>query len=164
MSSTEYNSSESESDEDAIRDINEEAQDIISNLLPAKSSERYKICYNEFMQWRNKNKLETFSEETFLVYFKELSKTKKPSTLWSCWSMLRSVMNINHNININCYQRLKALMKMQSKGYQPKKAKIFTWNEIKKFIDQAPDEIYLAVKVSIIHPFRYQIFPIYKYL
>lgn len=93
-------SSEIESEEDeTTRNIVAEAKGITNNLLPQKSGFRYNICYDEFMAWKLTNKIDSFSEDVLLVYFNEQSEKMKPSTLWSRWSMLRSVILLKHEIN-----------------------------------------------------------------
>ncbi|CAD6241439.1 GSCOCG00009247001-RA-CDS, partial [Cotesia congregata] len=68
-----------------------------------------------------------------------LFKTLAPSTIWSRWSMLRTMISINQSIEIRNYSRLKTLIKNNAKSHRQKKSKVFSWNEIKKFIDEAPD-------------------------
>ncbi|XP_057339902.1 uncharacterized protein LOC130677239 [Microplitis mediator] len=64
--------------------------------------------------------------------------------------MLRTMISINHSIEIKNYNRLKTLIKNNAKGHRQKKAKVFSWNDIKKFIDKAPDDGYLIEKVVAI--------------
>ncbi|XP_060516643.1 uncharacterized protein LOC132708080 [Cylas formicarius] len=120
------------------------------DLLPKKSRNNYEIAYNNFMDWRSRNKATSFSEDTLLVYFKELAKKYKSSSLWTFYSMLKSTLYIKHNVKIDHYAKLHALLKRQSEGYQPKKSKAFTGQEINKFIYEAPDTKYLATKVALI--------------
>lgn len=57
--------------------------------------------------------------------------------------MLKSTITIHHNRNIENYS------KHNSEGYQPKKALTLKPEQIERFINQAPDEIYLlATKVG----------------
>ncbi|XP_011299682.1 uncharacterized protein [Fopius arisanus] len=142
--------SESDYEEESTRNINGEAQDITENLLPTKSCLRYKLCYNKFIKWAKQNQSEEFTENAFLVYFHDQSKKLKASTLWSEWSMLKSVLDLSHNINLKTFQKLGAFLKKQSKGYRPKKSQIFLWDHIKTFLQDAPDSVYLAMKVILI--------------
>ena len=84
-----------------------------------------------------------------MAYFKELSKSQKPTTMWSIYSMLKTTIQIYNNININKYGQLISFLKKESKGFQSKKSNILTPEQIKKFIDEAPDDKYLATKVNI---------------
>lgn len=62
--------------------------------------------------------------------------------------MLKSTIRLNHDIDIGNYSKLTAYLKRQSDGYQPTKASVLTEEEMKRFITQASDKEWLAVKVS----------------
>ena len=102
--------------------------------MPAKSANRYLAAYADFMKFREQKKIDSFSENVVLVYFSELSERYKSSTLWSIFSMLRSTLNIHQSIDINSYTKLLAFLKRQSDGYCAKKSKVFTTENVKKFI------------------------------
>lgn len=118
------------------------------DLLPKKSRSNYEVAYKHLMDWRLMNKATSFSEDTLLAYFTELAKKYKSSSMWTYYSMLKSTIYIKHNIKIESYAKLRALLKRQSEGYQAKKSKAFTGEEINKFINEAPDVKYLATKVN----------------
>lgn len=117
------------------------------NLLPTISRERYDVAYKNFMDWKCKNNANSFSETVLLAYFGDISKTYKSSTLWSIYSMLKTSIIAKHDINIATYPKLKAVLKRQSDGYVAKKSNTLSPEEIKQFIDTAPDELYLLTKV-----------------
>ena len=83
------------------------------------------------------------SENVFLAYFGELASKFKPSSLWSIYSLLRTVLSIRNDTNIANYQKLKSFLKRQSDGFKSKKSKILTAEDINKFIKEAPDYKYL---------------------
>lgn len=141
------NSYMSESDEEGI-DIQATAKNITNKLVPHKSEAKYNLSYQNFINWTLKNKIKDFTEDVFLVYFDELSKTNKPSTLWSKWSMVKSLVKLYHGVDINNFNRLKTFMKIQSKGYRAKKSKVLTWGQITQFLNEALDETRLDEKVS----------------
>lgn len=85
-----------------------------------------------------------------LVYFKEMSVKWKPSTFWSLWSKLRTMISLRHQIIIGNFDLLKSFMKNYSKGYKPKKVSILSWDQIKLFIVIKEDKIFLAYKVRAI--------------
>lgn len=62
--------------------------------------------------------------------------------------MLRTMVNNEKNVGILKNDKLKAYIKQINIGYRPKKAKVFTPMDLKKFFLQAPDEEYLTVKVK----------------
>lgn len=130
-------------------DIQETAKEVMLHLLPQKSQEIYERAYKKFMDYRQEKNIQSFSENVFLVYMADLSKTMKSSTLWSQYSMLRAVVNVKQNIDISKYMRLRALLKQKSVGYCPKKSKILTREEFHKFLCHAPDVKYLMMKVNV---------------
>lgn len=100
-----------------------------------------------FMTWRIKRNVNSFSENVLLVYFEEMSKTMKSPTLWTNYSVLKTTLNVKHGIDISQYKKLYSLLKQKSVGYNGKKAKVFSTDEIKTFIDEAPDNTHLLIKV-----------------
>lgn len=83
-----------------------------------------------------------------IVYFVDLKNKLSPNTLWSVWSMMKKTLNTRDSRNINNFHNLKCLLKNNNKGYKPAKAYVLEWDQIMKFLKEAPDNIYLAVKVS----------------
>lgn len=59
------------------------------------------------------------------------------------------MMNINHNINLNNYKKLKEILKNNLKNQKPKKSFAFTWDQITTFMNTADDSIFLGAKVFI---------------
>lgn len=120
-----------------------------NDIIPRKSKNRYQNAYNNFIVWQEKNGAsDIFSESVLLAYFNELSITKSPATLWSTHSMLKSMLKLKHHVSIVKFTNLFGFLKAKGKGYTPKKAPVFSDEQISEFMDNAPDEIYLAKKVS----------------
>lgn len=128
-------------------EIREVANNAIQNLLPEKSKNKYKGVYKNFQDWCSNKNVNSFTENVLLAYFNELSNKYKASSLWTFYSMLRSTLNINNGINIENYSKLRAFLKRQSEKHIAKKAKTFTPEQLNNFINEAPDEKYLATKV-----------------
>ncbi|KAL7298946.1 hypothetical protein TKK_0008047 [Trichogramma kaykai] len=63
--------------------------------------------------------------------------------------MLRNILSTNEDIGIKQFQRLKNLVKNNSKGYKLSKSSVFQWKEIMKFIEEAPDEQYLFMNLLV---------------
>lgn len=84
-----------------------------------------------------------------IVYFKELTKRLTPSTIWGTWSTLKKTLNTRENIDFSKFQNLKSLVKGNSKGHKSKKSLVLKWDEIMKFMNDAPDKKHLDEKVSI---------------
>ncbi|KAJ6642114.1 hypothetical protein Bhyg_07060 [Pseudolycoriella hygida] len=100
----------------------------------------------KFIDWRKQQGTESFVEEVFLAYFEDKSQHYAPSTLWSIYSMLKSKMIANHNIDISRYSRLLTFVKTKNVGFQSKQASVFTPEEIKKFLLEAPNSEFLVIK------------------
>ncbi|XP_065219416.1 uncharacterized protein LOC135844941 [Planococcus citri] len=133
-------------------DLRDRAQIVKDSSLPKKSKKRYELTYNMFLKWQSEHQVDESlcSEDVLLVYFEEQAKIKSPNTLWSMYSMLHKMIFLKQKKDISKYVHLDDFLKSNSKGYKPKKAKIFRDEEISKFIETAPDECYLAVKVILI--------------
>lgn len=131
-------------------DITEAAKTASASLLPQKSKEIYENTYNKFMNWRSKNNIKTFSENVILAYLSELAKNVKSSTLWSHYSMLKNTINIKNNIDIGKYPKVRAFLKRKNEGYIPQKSRVLEKEHIFKFINEAPDEVFLLTKVILI--------------
>ena len=44
------------------------AQDVVAELLPKKSSQRYLTAYKNFMDWRNTYQASSFSQNVIMAY------------------------------------------------------------------------------------------------
>ncbi|XP_063370767.1 uncharacterized protein LOC134659091 [Cydia amplana] len=119
-------------------------------VLPQKSKERYITTYENFISWQKEKNTTSFCQEVLLLYFEEISAKYKPSSLWAIYSMLKSGLKRSHNINMEEYGQLSAFLKKLSKGYVCKKVKALTYENVEKFIDEAPDDKYLATKAALI--------------
>lgn len=128
-------------------EIKEKATGVSLNLLPETSRYRYETTYQKFQGWKARNNVKSSSENVLLVYFEELSRKYKASTLWSIFSMLKATIKIKHNINITDYMKLQSFLKRKSEKYTPKKSKILTEEDFSKFLNTAPDQQYLLIKV-----------------
>lgn len=138
----------SSSEDDLPQDIENAATGVIENLVPQKSRERYHLTYDKYEKWcKEKKILNITNEKALLVYFNELSKLYKPTSLWCYYSMLRTELFIKQNIDIKKHINLIALLKRKAEGYKPKKSKVFSKEEITKFIVNAGDEKFLCMKV-----------------
>lgn len=127
------------------------AANVANNLLPTKSSGVYEAAFKRFQAWCNEKNTKNNSENVLLAYFSELASNQKMkgSTMWSHYSMLRSMLNIRQGIDISKYLKLRAFLKKQNEGYIPKKAKVFTREQFEKFLSEAPNQQYLGIKVNL---------------
>lgn len=133
-----------------VDNVTTEDEPTNSSRLPEKSRALYETVYTSFMDWRKSNNINTFEEDVIMDYFKDLLKKYTPSSILTRYSMLRSTLEINHNIFLKQYLKLRLFLKEINSGYKKKSYKTFTTEEINKFIDEAPDEVYLPAKVALI--------------
>lgn len=115
--------------------------------IPPKSRQRYEQIYSRFSKWREEYNVHRISQNVLLAYFNQLSATMKPNTLWSIWSVLKKMLNARENIDIVQFPEVKAFVKSNNKGYQPKKATVFSDNDLDRFLSDAPNDGYLLHKV-----------------
>ena len=110
--------------------LREKAQAATELLMPKKSKDRYMAAYKAFIKWQEKEGTNSFSEEVMLAYFSELTQRYKPSSLWSIYSMVATVVRIRHNVDPMKYPQLKSLARKNSKGYVPKKSKVLSTKNV----------------------------------
>lgn len=130
-------------------DIIESSEKAVTKLVPKGSKPAYDKAYSAFMEWRKDHKIGSFSERVLLAYLEEKQKTLAPSTLWSMASMLKKTLLAYHNVNISEYGKVTPFLKQNQVGYKPKKAKIFTKEQMDTFLLTAPDDEFLMKKVSV---------------
>lgn len=116
--------------------------------LPKTPKSKYESTYQRFMNWILENNAQTLSENVIIGYLKMLSKEFKPSTLWTTYSMLKTMLKSRNNIDISTYTRCLSFLKFQSSGYKCKKSLTLTSEQIRRFLLEAPDREYLFTKVS----------------
>ncbi|KAI8433702.1 hypothetical protein MSG28_015697 [Choristoneura fumiferana] len=59
-------------------------------------------------------------------------------------------VNVKHNVNIKNFSNLTAFLKRQSDGFKSKKSNVLTSENITQFLNEAPDDRYLATKIALI--------------
>lgn len=122
-----------------------------SSLLPEKSKRRYEAAYKCFKDWCHSKNTAQISETIMLAYFVDKSKVLKfPASLWCEYSMVKSVLFIEENIDISKFPKLKAFLKRKNDGYTPRKSNVFTREDINKFFTEADDSNFLLMKVVAI--------------
>lgn len=72
------------------------------------------------------------------------------STLWTHYSMIRSTILLNDNIDITQYRKVTALLKRKNDSYIPKKSKVLDMDSILSFLKNATYDTYLFKKVVLI--------------
>jgi hypothetical protein len=132
------------------------AEEVWNVVIPEKSKERYENTYKIFKNWATKKCL-NIDEKSLLAYFViRNEKLKSPCSLWAEYSMLKSTIFLHDSVDISKFSTVIAFLKKKNVGYRPKKANIFTKEEFTKFLLEAPDKKFLALKVSSAY-FLYQV-------
>ena len=70
-------------------EIKEIANSATLSLLPDKSRKIYEITYKRFRDWCADKKTVHLTENVLFAYSSDRSKSVKPSTLWSEYSIVR---------------------------------------------------------------------------
>lgn len=133
-----------------MNDITNLASQADEETLPALSKAKYLLQYNKFDNWIKTKNCDNITEDAVLAYFKELSIKLSAATLWSVYSMLKATLALRNNIMINQFSRVICFLKAKSKGYTPKKSNTFSKENIDFFLENAPNDKYLAMKVSFL--------------
>lgn len=160
--------------DDLTENVLESAEEAIRALIPSKSKVRYEKCYTDFKHWQQINNCaEIVNENVLLAYFQQLvgslilhvmfnyvffyfqSTKHSSSSLWVYYSMLRSTISINKNIDIKSFGKLYAFLKRKNVGHVAKKAKVLTSDNLKNFLKDAGDDQFLMCKVEISQCLKY---------
>lgn len=146
-------------------EILEAASVAVCNLLPVKSKTLYDAAYERFKSWCVQKNVEMYTENVMLAYFGEKVKDYKSSTMWAQYSMVKACMIIYDNIDISRFPKLMAFLKRNNDGYQAKKSKVLTKEEIDRFLMIADDKDFLMIKVKLLFSlFNVIIFDLYRLL
>lgn len=140
----------SSEDEDMDGEAAESFNKTTYQALPPVSQTKYQTAYQHFQKWNKSNGWCAVSEDLLLKYFVELNAKSKPTTLFAIFSMLKATFRINDDIDIASYSKLIEYVKGRNASYVPAKAKIFSDEEIERFLNNAPDDRWLDVKVVCI--------------
>lgn len=142
--------SEEHSDDDAVTieiDANDADKSQDSEFSQIKSKGVYISRYNKFVQWRDAAGVRVTDEKLLLKYLDVLSLEFQPSTLVAIFSMLKAILKEKENVDVSGYRELNSILKDRLEKYEPKKAEALTPKNISDFLQNAPDEKYLAAKV-----------------
>ncbi|XP_014226996.1 uncharacterized protein LOC106652510 [Trichogramma pretiosum] len=140
---------------DETEDIIEISQltkdDTTQELNSSNSSlDRYRQEFGIFQIWLKSQEANTVDEELLLAYFKEISSEYNPLTLKSKYSMLKNMIKSSYDIDIGEYEQLKTYLNDIAAGCKVVKTKVFTSEQIQRFLDEAPNEQFLLAKIALI--------------
>jgi integrase len=64
--------------------------------------------------------------------------------------MLKATLNVKENIDIGAFLKVIAFLKRNAVGYEAKKSKVLTREEVNTFLKEADDNVYLLMKVALL--------------
>ncbi|XP_022902822.1 uncharacterized protein [Onthophagus taurus] len=119
--------------------------------LSGRSTTSYERNYNSFLRWCENQNVKVYSEKVFLRYFMEKAKSQKLSTLWTTYSMLKSMFIRKHNIDISGYKKLTPFIQQHGLEHSAKPYNYaFTKKQVFQFLEEAPNDTYLLWKVLLV--------------
>lgn len=89
---------------------------------------RYLQTYDRFMSWQKKQYTTSFPLNVILPYFNQFFGTLASTTLRSEFSMIKGVIKVKRNVNIDIYPKLISFLNRTAAGYSSKKAKLCTFS------------------------------------
>lgn len=121
-------------------------QSIKDDLMTCKSSQVYDRWYQRYCEFKN-GMVEQSLTNGFLLWLQSLKETFSSSTIWQAASCVNKKLKLDHNMDLIKHPVVKEYLKKLSKTYVPKKAAVFTQDELNKFLLEAPSNIeFLLVK------------------
>ncbi|XP_074028911.1 uncharacterized protein isoform X1 [Leptinotarsa decemlineata] len=155
-----------------MEDILKKAEQARESLIPSKSEAVYQKEYKIYLDWLTRKNVmpKDVTETVFLAYFSRTGKefsmffgrfgsncvysfqseTYSPNSLWTKWSMLKSMVTIHEKRDITKFNELQAFLKRKSKSYKPKKSAVLSPKDVIRFLKDAPNDIHLLHKVVLI--------------
>lgn len=121
-------------------------------IVPQKSRKIYEKEYASFEEWLKENKIgEVINDTVMLAYFQDLSDKFAPNSLWTKFSMLRKQLIVKKKVkSTEKFGYLQEFLKQVGKGYNPKKSKVLSREQVLQFLKEAPNETYLLEKVALV--------------
>lgn len=114
-----------DSDSDNLpNDLEEAWQEGCSAIIPEKSKVRYEQTYKVFKKWLEAKKIALYEKGLLTIFLYDA-------------------------IDISKFASLIAYLKRKNIGYRPKQARVFTKEDMEKFLNEAPDEQFLIQKVCL---------------
>lgn len=81
--------------------------------------------------------------------FDPQSQKYSPNTLWPKLSMLRSMLHLKEKTDVKLFDEVEAFVKNKNKGYVPKKSAVLSREQLKTFLSEAPNDVFLMYKVKV---------------
>jgi hypothetical protein len=136
--------------------VDNEIKEAMTAMLPCASREQYVQTYDKFQEWRKeKNLMGKTNEKELFAYLHHMLVSNKwvsPGTLWSRFSILRSMILAKEGLDIktkNVNSTIQTWLKRIGANHKPKQANMFTKEEIRRFLKESPDA-FIVVKLVLL--------------
>ncbi|KAG4070340.1 hypothetical protein HA402_006482 [Bradysia odoriphaga] len=110
--------------------------------------------YDEFMSWRKSWKINSFTEDVFMQFFREAAESLTPKALSTLFSTLKTEMRSKHKVHFGQFFVLFAFLRQKGVVLTSHRtnglSKGFSDEEINKFLTEASDTEYLAMKAAAV--------------
>ena len=136
--------------------LEKEIKEAMTSTLPVASREQYVKTYDKFQEWRVGKKIGRYTnEKEFFAYLYHMLSTGKwvsAGTLWARFSMLRIMILAKEGLDIkatNINATIQTWLKRIGSNQKSKQAHMFTKDQVKRFIRDAP-EGYIVQKLVLL--------------
>lgn len=149
---TEVKISDDEDSEDECIVIQSDGENDDAKIERLKSNSTYVNRYADFNAWKENMKIEATTEKSVIDYLEDMSRKYIPSTLKSIHSILKTMLLVKEKINIENFSDLNEFMKKKTEGFKgTTKSGILSVDNIRDFLNNAPNNKWLASKVNTIY-------------
>lgn len=91
-----------------------------ADLIPNKSIDKYEAVYTKYVNWATANNVddtELFSETALMAYFRELSMSTAPNSMFFYYSMIKSLASVRDHIDLFQHRRLLAYLRKKEESH-----------------------------------------------
>jgi integrase len=145
-----------DSNENTIEWVDDQIKEAMTRMLPSASREQYVQTYKKYQEWREEKHLKGKTNEkelfAYLHHMLLINKWVSPGTLWSRFSMLRSMILAKEGLDIkttNVNATIQTWLKRVGASHKTKQANMFTKEQARKFIKEAP-EAFIVQKLILL--------------
>ncbi len=120
------------------------------NLLPSESRQIYIERYNVYTLFIKQHGLQ-YIEDHALIWAEYMREEREfgPSSMYSYWSAIKAVLAARDNIDAGQWLKMKKWLKNYADGKFSDQAPAFTAEEVKDFLINADDDIYIRHKLAL---------------
>jgi site-specific recombinase XerD len=126
-----------------------------SDVIPARSRDTYLKYFKRFQDWlaAHDGSLQSVTGSVLCAYFKAHEAKYKPSTMWTHFSAIKSVLVSEHNVSVTGVEAVTKFLKSKSAQQVKKRAPIFSQQDISLYLTSAPNSSCLHYKLAVLFQF-----------